>query len=110
MTLEPCSWTVIKARARSKPTWSASCCRRCITSSGSVEPVSPIEPSARVLKPCRAGNPATPTTEASANPAIDSASLFAAKELIDLVLDFLEIHERPVDRSEANVGDLVEAA
>src|SRR5260370_20171613 len=106
----PCSWTVIRAPARSKPGWSASRCRRCITSSGSVDPVRPIEPSARVLKPCRAGNPATLTTEASSKPATGSASLFAGEELVDLVFDFLEIHERAVDRGEANVRHLVQAA
>src|SRR5438309_1112193 len=109
-TFAPCSWTVIKVRVRSKPSWSASCWRRCITRSGSVDPVRPIDPSARVLNPCRAGNPATLMTEASSRVARASASLFAGEELVDLVLDFLEIHERPVDRGEANVRHLVQAA
>src|SRR5438132_12352277 len=94
----------------SKPSWWASCCRRCITRSGSVDPVSPIEPRTRVLNPWRAGNPATLTTEASSTVVSDSASLFAREELIDFVLDFLEIHERPVDGGEANVRHLVQAA
>src|SRR6266581_1018876 len=109
-TLAACSWTVIRVRVRSKPSWSASCWRRCITTSGSVDPVRPIDPSARVLKPCRAGNPATLMTEASSRVARASASLFAGEELVDLVLDFLEIHERPVHRGEANVRHLVQAA
>src|SRR2546430_14354400 len=109
-TLAPCSWTVIRVPVRSKPSWSASCWRRCITRSGSLDPVRPIDPSARVLKPCRAGNPATLTTEASSSVVSDSASLFAGEELVDLVLDFLEIHERPVHRGEANVRHLVQAA
>ena len=63
-----------------------------------------------MLNPCRAGNPATLTTEASSRVVSASASLFAGEELVDLVLDFLEIHERPVHRGEANVRHLVQAA
>src|SRR5256886_2777232 len=109
-TLAPCSWTVIRVAVRSKPSWSASCWRRCITRSGSFDAVRPIDPSARVLNPCRAGNPATLTTEASSRVVRASASLFAGQELVDLVLDFLEIHERPVHRGEANVRHLVQAS
>src|ERR1700682_5449520 len=108
--LAPCSWTVIRARVRSKPTCSASRWRRCIPTSGSVAPVSPIEPSALVLKPCGAGNPATLTTAASSTAPMWSASLFAGQELVDLVFDFLEIHERPIDGGEPNVRYLVKAA
>src|SRR4029077_18277260 len=40
---------------------------------------------------------------------VRSASLFAAQELVDLVLDLLKVHEGAVDGGKANISHLVEA-
>lgn len=58
--------------------------------------------------PCRKGSDADDSSELHGRDG--SASLFAAQELVDLVLDLLEVHERAVDGGKADVGHLVEAA
>ena len=39
-----------------------------------------------------------------------SASLFAAQQLVDLVFDFLQVHEGTIDGGKPDVGDFIEAA
>src|ERR671934_29738 len=48
------------------------------------------------------------TTESSSIAATGLGLLFSTQKLVDLVLDFLEIHERTIDRGEADVGDLIQ--
>src|SRR5438477_2607142 len=99
--------------APSRPSTAANAWRDSRIAARSVACFSPTEPSATVEKPCtRPGSSASSGTCSAAGVVLTPERLrtAGAEYLFDLPLDLLQVHELPVHRGKAEVGDLVEVA